>query len=202
MKGRRSNKLAFLASIALVFISGARAFCLRSLNLKDTSLSQNIKSWGRALAIIVSINANIVHPNLVIAKLDDMASINRFKASLSELERLDREWTKYQSNGDDIRRILGTVYSPPSCDSPLCSSEAFVQKFVRGNMDELDFEAFEGPSSKYLRALNQADFLAYSSIFAGYGNGGSGVDYIEESHKQVKKAIVQLKDMISVITQE
>lgn len=53
--------------------------------------------------------------------------------------------------------------------------------------------------SQYLQALNQADFLAYSSIFAGYGNGGSGVDFIEESHKQVQKAITNLEDMIKII---
>lgn len=199
MAGQWLLKHSFIVIFAIIIFSTTNAYSFRPLKLIESPI---LRSIGRTLAIIGCIHGNFVHPNHIQAKVNDDISINRLKSSLSELERLDRDWAKYQSNGDDIRRVLGTVYSPPSCNSPLCSSEAFIQKFIRSNMDELDFEAFDGPSSKYLRALNQADFLAYSSIFAGYGNGGSGVDYIDESHKQVKKAILQLKDMITIVTQE
>jgi hypothetical protein len=37
-----------------------------------------------------------------------------------------------------------------------------------------------------LDGLKNSDFLAYSSIFSGYGNGGGGTNYLDESKKQVQ----------------
>lgn len=129
---------------------------------------------------------------------DDIA---RFNSILSELEVLDSTWDSIvMSKGDNIRRKLGTVYTPPLCTSPLCGVSNYIPKYVKTHYDDLDVISFEDPSSKFLQAYNQADFLAYSSMFADYGNGGgTGTDYIELSHEQIKKAIEATKEMIQVI---
>lgn len=129
---------------------------------------------------------------------DDIA---RFTSILSELEVLDNSWDSVVLNkGDNIRRKLGTVYTPPQCTSPLCGVSNYIPKYVKTHYDDLDVVSFEDPSNKFLQAYNQADFLAYSSMFADYGNGGgTGTDYIEQSHEQVKKAIEATKEMIQVI---
>lgn len=130
----------------------------------------------------------------------DDSYVAKFKQSYNELKRLDKDWDNISKNGgDSIRRVLGTVYSPPTCESPLCNSEALVNKFVRTHFEDLDVDRFETPSSLYLQALNQADFLAYSSIFSDYGNGGGGKNYIQESRMQVKKAIENLEEMLEII---
>ena len=137
----------------------------------------------------------------------DDTSMVRFKSSLLELQKLDTDWTtitKMAGAGDNIRRVLGTVYSPPSCDSPLCSSDKFVKRFVTTHLDDIDLDSFDNPSSQYLEALKNADFLAYSSIFSEFSGGGglgdsSSSSYIEKSRDQVKKAIVNLTEMIKIL---
>ena len=71
----------------------------------------------------------------------------------------------------------GTVYTPPKCESPLCNFSSFVMRFVQSHPDLEDSAALsllEEPLADALEAINQADFLAYSSIFSEYGNGGGG----------------------------
>lgn len=144
------------------------------------------------------------------AILNDDSSMQRLKASLVELKRLDKDWTTVTGvagAGDNIRRVLGTVYSPPNCDSPLCSSDKFVKRFITSHLDDIDLDSFEGPSSQYLEALKNADFLAYSSIFSEFSGGGgigesSSAKYVDMSHEQVKKAIVHLTDMLQILESE
>ena len=129
------------------------------------------------------------------------ADTARFSQGLKELQNLDANWDGIvKGQGDNIRRKLGTVYSPPVCESPLCGFSNFVPKFVKSH-DDIDLPEFEEPSSDLLEQLNQADFLAYSSVFADYGNGGgqTSEDYIKESRAQVKKAIVSMKKVIDVL---
>merc|ERR1711871_878150 len=98
--------------------------------------------------------------------------------------------------------------------SPLCSFSTFTQKFIQDNYDDIDSDAFEVISTEYLEALNQADFLAYSSNFAEYGNGGATCDddssatgdssckrisYLDQSKKQVKRAEVAMKNAIQFL---
>ena len=124
-------------------------------------------------------------------------SLSRWQNAYQELKNLDDNWsTIVKGEGDNIRRKLGTVYSPPSCLNPLCSYDTFVNRFVRENSDDIDFEVFEGPSGELLEALNQADFLAYSSVFSEYGNGGGGADYIEQSRKQVKRGVQKFEEIL------
>lgn len=52
------------------------------------------------------------------------------------------------------------------------------------DIDPLDFAELSG---EVLAALRESEYLAYSANFAGYGNGGGGVDYIEESRQLVEK---------------
>lgn len=139
--------------------------------------------------------------NLVHARMEDADSI-RFVNGLKELENLDTNWDKIvKGEGDNIRRKLGTVYKPPACESPLCGFSNFVPRYVKTHED-INLAEFDGPSGELLEALNQADFLAYSSIFSEYGNGGGGKDYIDDSRGQVKKAIVAMKKVIEVIEEE
>lgn len=138
-------------------------------------------------------------PSFSEAAVDDPKSIARFRQGYQDLQDLDKNWdTVVKDSGDNVRRVLGTVYSNP-CSVSLCSFPVFVNKFAKANVDELDLSAFDGPSMELLEALNQADFLAYSSVFSGYGNGGGGEDYIGGSRKQVQRGIKAFKEVLEVI---
>jgi hypothetical protein len=43
--------------------------------------------------------------------------------------------------------------------------------------------------------------LAYSSVFSEYGNGGVGVDYLGDSHKQVQRAKAAMVEIIKAVKQ-
>jgi hypothetical protein len=129
--------------------------------------------------------------------------LGRYANAKAELIALDKDWTAItEQGGDGIRRKLGTVYSPPRCDRALCSFSIFTNNFVKKHVDDLDLSAFDGPSGELLEALNQADFLAYSSVFSGYGNGGGGEDYIENSHAQVRRAIKAIDEVMVVLNEQ
>lgn len=195
------------------FLLNQKVSCTPSTHLYAISS----KDISKHLATSVAINLMLLSPVMIhmnpsssyanAAIIDDETSMLRFKASLAELQRLDKDWstiTKAAGAGDNIRRVLGTVYSPPNCDSPLCSSDKFVKRFVTNHLDDIDLDSFEGPSSQYLEALKNADFLAYSSIFSEFSGGGgigdsSSANYIDMTRDQVKKAIVNLKDMITIL---
>ena len=125
----------------------------------------------------------------------------RFAAARSSLQDLDSVWdNKVGNDGDAIRRVLGTVFTPPRCSVPLCGFEKFGRDFLISHFDEIsDADAFDTELGKTNDYLNQADFLAYSSIFSEYGNGGGGKDYIAESRVQVKKAIESLDALQNLI---
>ena len=138
-------------------------------------------------------------PSFSEAAINDPTGIARFKQGYKDLQDLDKNWDSVvKDSGDNVRRVLGTVYANP-CSVSLCSFPIFVNKFAKANVDELDLSAFDGPSMELLEALNQADFLAYSSVFSGYGNGGGGEDYIAGSRKQVKRGIEAFKEVLAVI---
>ena len=138
-------------------------------------------------------------PSFSDAAITDPTSIARFRQGYTDLQDLDKNWdTVVKDSGDNIRRVLGTVYSNP-CSVSLCNFPGFVTKFAKANVEELDLSAFDGPSRELLEALNQADFLAYSSVFSGYGNGGGGEDYIGNSRKQVQRGIQLFKEVLEVI---
>ena len=127
--------------------------------------------------------------------------ISRWKDAYQVLTDLDKNWDKtVKGEGDNVRRQLGTVYAPPKCSSPLCSFNLFVPKFISENANEIDnIDDILEPSSELLEALNQADFLAYSSVFSEYGNGGGGADYIQQSRKQVQRSSIKLKEIIDIL---
>lgn len=156
----------------------------------------------------------LVLTNEAQAKSTDTASLGRFDLALKELQTLDRNWDSIvKDQGDNVRRKLGTVYAPPKCMSPLCSFSSFTQKFVQDNYDDIDSDAFELISTEYLESLNQADFLAYSSNFAEYGNGGATCDdedkdagdsckrvsYLDQSRRQVQRAEKAMKDAVDFL---
>ena len=129
------------------------------------------------------------------------ASLSRWKDAYDVLSKLDQNWDKtVKGEGDNVRRQLGTVYAPPKCTSPLCSFNLFVPKFISENVNEIEnIDEILEPSSELLEALNQADFLAYSSVFSEYGNGGGGADYIQQSRKQVQRSNLKLKEIIDIL---
>jgi hypothetical protein len=133
--------------------------------------------------------------------------IKRFQDSLIELQTLDDNWDELvKGEGDNIRRQLGTVYKPPKCEPALCNYADFVKKFVKSHADsDLNLVDFEEPSANVLEALNQAEFLAYSSMFSENSGGGGFANkadkYIDDSHKQVKRALKYMKQAIEVLSE-
>ena len=122
---------------------------------------------------------------------------------------LDKNWDAV-SNGDSVRKVLGTVYSPPKCSVALCSFSVFTNKFVQDNYDDFNTDDFETISADYLEAINQADFLAYSSLFSEYGNGGGVCDekdtdtckrvsFLDQSRGQIRRAAESMKRAISFL---
>lgn len=117
----------------------------------------------RKVAALSTLSVSLAMPSIAI----DSDSIIRMEKAQATLTNLDNNWEKIvQGQGDNIRRKLGTVYTPPTCESPLCGFPQFVNRFVQNNYDELDIPAFEEPMGQFLEAINQADYLAYSSIFS------------------------------------
>lgn len=145
--------------------------------------------------------SSFCYPHPAISKITDTVALERFDRAYENLVDLDSSWSMIK-DGDSIRRRLGTVYTKKSCEeNALCSFSSFTEKFVQKNYDDFDSDAFEAISSQYLEALNQADFLAYSSIFSEYGNGGGGADYILQSRVQVQRAAKFIKEAINFLQQ-
>lgn len=156
--------------------------------------AKHLTAWAVALCLIVQ-------PTNTLAA-EPLPELQRYEAALAELKSLDSDWDGIvRGQGDNIRRRLGTVYTPPKCDSPLCSFPIFMEKFIKKNGENVNMDALEEPVAALLTSLNQADFLAYSSVFSDYGNGGGGADYIEQSHSQIKKSIGFMQEIIDVLKQ-
>lgn len=180
-------------------------------------LSFNIKS--RVISSIISFGI-LSNPVISIAQ-DDPYTASRFTAILNELVRLDSNWdTIVKGEGDNVRRVLGTVYKAPKCESPLCNYPSLIKGYAINHGFDIDLDAYDESSQELLEALNQADFLSYSQVFAEYGNGGGGryyhhlihhyrhlyiiiiiiiSDYISDSRKQIKRSIKSLEEVIKII---
>ena len=133
----------------------------------------------------------------------DLRGVPRFMAARTELQKLDADWDQIvakRGGGDGVRRVLGTVYAPPKCEAALCGWNLFIDKFVRSPEATIDLSEFDTPSLTLQQALVNADFLAYSSGFADYGNGGGGQELLEQSHKQVQVALLALDELIGVVS--
>ena len=189
---RRARKMIVTKLAAAVFICAARFAFSMKVSVPRTA-ARVIGSIGCSLGLFTSI------PSFSNAAISDPTSIARFRQGYQDLQELDKNWDSVvKDSGDNVRRVLGTVYSNP-CSVSLCNFPTFVNKFAKANVDELDLSAFDGPSLELLEALNQADFLAYSSVFSGYGNGGGGEDYIGGSRKQVQRGINAFKEVLDVL---
>ena len=158
--------------------------------------SYSLKS---CIASIISFGIVYQYP-LISLSVDDPYPFSRFTAVYNELDRLDKNWDSIvKGEGDNVRRVLGTVYKPPSCESPLCNYHSLIKGFARNHGDEIDLGEYDEKSQELLEALNQADYLAYSALFSDYGNGGGGKDYVADSHKQIKRSIKSLEEIIKII---
>lgn len=191
-----SELLSILRTMIVALLFVATIVAVDSLNIGAT--------WARKLSTVVaSITAAAIPFSTM--QLDawsviDPPAIARFEAAREELRNLDDKWESIvQHEGDNVRRKLGTVYTPPLCTNPLCGFPNFVQKFVKAHPDDLDLPAFEEPMTEFLQAINQADFLAYSSVFSDYGNGGNGEDYIGNSRTQVKRALSAIDEVLKIV---
>jgi hypothetical protein len=58
---------------------------------------------------------------------------------------------------------------------------------------------FADAAQRVLDKIKDADFLAYSSNFSNYGNGGGDTDYLEESHKAIKPALEAYSELVQMI---
>lgn len=174
------------------------------LNANTKHRSILIGTWKKTqrFLVISSIISSITmgSSTMRVEAVDDPTSIQRFDKSLLELQDLEKNWDSIvRGEGDNIRRKLGTVYAPPKCQPALCNYQQFISSFAKKHPDDLDIVSFDEPSRELLQAINQADFLAYSSVFSSYGNGGGGVDYLEQSKSQIHKAIELLEEVIRVV---
>lgn len=84
-----------------------------------------------------SIGLFISSPEQSLATINDPASVSRFKQGYDDLQSLDKNWNSVvKDSGDNIRRVLGTVYANP-CSVSLCSFPTFITKFAKANAEEL-----------------------------------------------------------------
>mmetsp|Transcript_25782 Transcript_25782/g.33797 ORF Transcript_25782/g.33797 Transcript_25782/m.33797 type:complete len:245 (+) Transcript_25782:230-964(+) len=171
----------------------ASAVCLTSASLQHISpalaamYSTDVKANSNQWQVSDPSKAELFFPQVL--------------AGYQEIAKLDRDWDKIvidKEDGDAIRRYLGTV----GVSSPLFQiNKAFngIKDAVGNNPDKYeDIEVidFVEASIEVLKHIQQADFLAYSQIFAGFGNGGGGTDYIAESRKQVHEALESYEEML------
>ena len=130
------------------------------------------------------------------------ASLLRWTSAYDELQNLNKNWDTIVTgdhDGDSIRRKLGTVYTPPACESPLCSFSNFVPKFMVEYGEDIDIDEFESPSQELLLALNEANSAAYNAIFCPEFANPSAADYIKTSRKQVQRSISNMKQIINIL---
>lgn len=166
-------------------------FLLSCLGLSSAFRRGLFKSFLSSALVVVGFSFDVL-------ALDDPPALKRFDDALTVLVDLDKNFDAItKGNGDNIRRQIGKVYAPPACTNPLCSFDTFVTKFVRSHPDDLDVDTFEGPIAEVQEAINQADFLAYSSIFSEYGNGGNGEDFLSNTHAQIKRAAKNMKVVVA-----
>lgn len=150
--------------------------------------------------IVACSMASLLSISPVVASVQDADALSRLTKVRQELVQLDQNWDQVvQGQGDNIRRVLGTVYTPPKCERALCGFTPYLEKFVQSHLDDLDLSEFEEPLIEAQESLNQADFLAYSSMFSEYGNGGGGQDYIQSSHAQVLRAIKAVDGLLTFV---
>ena len=124
--------------------------------------------------------------------------LTRFKTALSELQDLDKNFDSI-TDGDAVRRSLGTVYKPPKCDLALCNFAPYLENFIKANYDELDnLDEIDEPLKALATALQQADFLAYSSNFADAAGGGGSTaqKYLAKSRFQIKLSEELLQNLL------
>lgn len=188
--------LFFIITVLFTFLTvnnGHKKMMINSKKFASTLVSLSLP--------LMSMNTFEVHS--VHAVVQDDASISRLTAASNSLKDLDANWDKIVgSDGDAVRRVLGTVFTPPRCDVPLCGFEKFGRDFLKNHFDDIsDMDSFDTELGKANDFLNQADFLAYSAIFSEYGNGGGGKDYIAESRIQVKRAIAAIDALQTLIQQ-
>lgn len=199
--------------------SRAHALCMAkqsSQSSATTAQKMPIIEVGRvwasfSAALLVSATLSTCVPTLSVAFAadeipgSDLRGIARFERARDDLKALDKNWDAVTAKGGDgVRRQLGTAYAPPKCLPALCSWNLFVDKFVR--TDDVDISEFDGPSLELQQALTNADFLAYSSVFSDYGNGGGGsegaggsADLLENSRKQINIAVKALDKLIDIV---
>ena len=184
-----NRNISFLISFIFIFLYVCDYHCdTKSINFKT-----------RIISSIVSISL-FSQPQISLSSQEDPYTIGSFVNIYNELVKLDQNWDEIvKGQGDNVRRVLGTVYKPPLCESPLCNYQGLIKNYARNHGDELDLDEYIEKSQELLEALNQADYLAYSALFSEYGNGSGGKDYVQDSRKQVKKAIKATDEVIKII---
>lgn len=175
---------------------------LSFVNLND-AYNRMMRMTRKVASTLLSLSLPFMTMNNAHAVVQDDVGISRLAAVSTSLKDLDANWEKkVGSDGDAVRRVLGTVFTPPRCNAPLCGFEKFGRDFLKNHFDDInDVDKFDEELGKTNDFLNQADFLAYSAIFSEYGNGGGGKDYIAESRLQVKKAITAIDALQTLVQQ-
>jgi hypothetical protein len=80
------------------------------------------------------------------------AGIGRFSSALDSLVDLNSNWdSKVKGDPDNVRRVLGTVYTQTGCTKPLCGFDAFVRNYAKDHID--DIEDIEEVVKEFLTTL-------------------------------------------------
>jgi hypothetical protein len=114
----------YCASIILLYTF---IVCINAKYLKINSFR---KYYGSVL-----IAASMLAPltPLVACAYSD-ASSARFSVALKDLQELDANWdSKVAGDADNIRRVLGTVYTPPECKKALCGFDSFGRQYIKAH---------------------------------------------------------------------
>ena len=179
-------KIATVALLLASVCSGARIFN----GVAKKSIAAVVSSY-------IALSGPL--PSLALTTLETGPS--RFTQAAMSLKDLNNDWENtVKSDPDNVRRVLGTVFTPPTCSKPLCGFESFCRSYAKAHIDDIsDMEEYDTLFLKAQEALTSADFLAYSAVFSEYGNGGGGKDYIQLSRTQVRSAIEALDGLDKLI---
>jgi hypothetical protein len=133
------------------------AFIFLILEVKTLAMKH---TWGRSRVVAgtIGIMVNLLPSPLPVPTLlapahaiesitsSTLSNKDRFATALSDLRQLDKDWGNIIVNNDDgdkIRRVLGNVYTPPTCTRALCGFDTFMRNYARQTDTDLDIEAYD-----------------------------------------------------------
>lgn len=150
---------------------------------------------GRRLVLIGTLTGAVSAEAVVLSGTERFAGSPREQVIAAEQTvealRTLQCWENMNCNGDEIRRYLGTV----GTKSPLFMLDKAL-KSLYAEIDDID----SVPDLEELTgAMQQADYLAYSTLFAIASGGMDPKPYMRDCLKQVERLHNDLRALVKVI---